>query len=201
MDDYRLPLPAPLLAYLRACRLKGMPKCTDLQDSSVEITITWSLAGPVSKQTSEKTEKRTTKPPQKSTKESPVKPGTLSMTSDAKRKGKSSESTTDKEYTVQAPSPMDTNMPPKPSPVKDQQLLPKKKKPAATSHTGEGHAANSNEAKYTSEDTPASSLQPTEPPLPTTDQTTRSDSSSGNDLNKARINLTSGARYKLSSRH
>ena len=74
MDDFRLP--APLVAYLPAFQLKGFPKCrTSEFESSVEVTITWSLASPVPKQTAKKPKKRTSKPPQKPPRKSPIKPG------------------------------------------------------------------------------------------------------------------------------
>ena len=74
MDDFRLP--TPLVAYLRSCRLKGFPKCrTSEFESSVEVTITWSLASPVLKQTAKRPKKRTSKPPQRPPGKSPIKPG------------------------------------------------------------------------------------------------------------------------------
>ena len=105
MDDFRLP--APLVAYLRACQLKGFPKCrTSESEASVEVPITWSLARPVPKQTAMKPKKRTSKPPQKSPRKSPIKHGPCPQACEDKRQDSSTESTLMKETTVLEASPM-----------------------------------------------------------------------------------------------
>ena len=129
MDDFRLP--APLVAYLRACRLKGFPKyrTTEL-DSSVEVTITWCLASPVQKQTTKKQKKKTSKPLQKPPRESPIKSGPSLQASEEGRHDISTESSSAKETTVLEVSPMETDQSTKTSPANLKQLKqPSPKKP------------------------------------------------------------------------
>ena len=82
-------------------------------------------------------------------------------------------------------------MPPKPSPVNVQQPSPKTKQPAATANPGKDKPPKLPTPPKSDVRAKTTPPQPTEPPSPTTDQTTCTETSAGDDLNKARIALTS----------
>ena len=154
-------LPAPLVAYIRACRLKGFPKCrTSEFESSEEITITWSLASPMQKQTAKKPKKRTSKPPQKPPRRSPIKLGPCLQASEEGRQDSSTDSSSVKETTVLEASPMETDRSTKTSPANLKQPSPKK--PTAISTPGKEKPPTPPKPA-----TPAKPPTPPKPPSPT----------------------------------